>query len=345
MMAEKGPEKEDIRVAIKDIKRSNRVFAVMILGLVMLFAGLLLNMYFNQVPASQTPTFDELYNATLNGYESENNYLYNGYVFIREDMLWKTLVQRKDAETFLLSTHYAPRDVENISAAPGLRNIIQTKDHIALVATPDLTARSVTGIYDVGRIIGNRFNFLNKETTLALTEGNGSVPVVTCNNVSEAYGVIRFSLGNETAIRVDDGCVLVTGTSEEDIVRTSDRLLFTLLQMIPEQQPMAAMINISARSADWKGGPAHDGLVMAVHFMDEEGQSVSPEGSFKVVAAYQDVTLETWEFPLTLQLYNHTGVADLRLGTNISEWPGNVDIHIGFQQLNGRPIKAMLTLS
>jgi hypothetical protein len=51
---------------------------------------------------------------------------------------------------------------------------------------------------------------------------------ITCKNATLAVGVIDLDLGNETAVRVENTCVRITGTNSQELVAARDKFVMLL---------------------------------------------------------------------------------------------------------------------
>ena len=312
MMAKKRTQedtREQIKQSLRDIHRGNRVLAVMAFGILILLAGLFFAAKQQQAPI----TFEERHAAIIEGYETPHDYMYNGFAFVYDGLVWRTLINRVDGSQFRIATHYDPRSVENMPVDPGLRNIIVSKQRMNMTMDDNMTSKTVQALVEIGRILGNRYDIYNMPISAGMTTPQDELPHVTCDNATLQQGVLYFHLGQENAVRKIGQCVHIIGTTEEDIIKSADRLLYILMGIMPERPPEAAYFHATKGFADWKNGPAVDGLKVNIQPKDFADNPVSIEGEFVVKVIKGNETLYTWEDNLLLSYYNRTGNAPLHL--------------------------------
>ncbi|MFW5745963.1 MAG: hypothetical protein ACOCWQ_00240 [Nanoarchaeota archaeon] len=306
-------EKEELRDTLKQMHRSNRFFLVMLLIIALVLVGLFWRVR-NQ--AKQEPlTFEDWYDRTISGQEGPRNYLYNDFVFIKQDVFWKTLVARQTGERFVLAFHNDPKSVQDIVADPGVRGAVATRDRVVLTTDANLTSRTVTGVYGVGRLLGTKYDLLGTQAVLAMTTAAQGISQATCANVTENTSVIYFHLAETQGIDIDEsGCVHVTGRTEEEIVASADKLQYILLNIIENPNPQVDDYVPQASIKDWKGSSGYDGIELELTFMDHQGDLVAPEGVLRIAAmGANETVLRTWETPLTVTQYVGYGTVRLRL--------------------------------
>jgi hypothetical protein len=120
--------------------------------------------------------FESVYNRTLAGEVTPNNYLYNNFVFVRQSQgqLWITRAYRQGQE-YELSFYYGPKELEFIPVQPNVyKTIIDTKK-VYLVQDESLLqdelgpAKSAIASIELGKIVGDKYNILNKKIVTALS--------------------------------------------------------------------------------------------------------------------------------------------------------------------------------
>ena len=175
--------------------------------------------------------FDSLYQRTLDGKESEINYIYNGFVFVRPDVFWETVIlkQGDPPVEFQLATYHSPRSLEHIPTTFN-RTAVTQKSQIFLTFNPALDAQTTIAGIEVGKVIGQRYGILNIPTQQGVyTEYEGSFPIITCDNVSRNTGVIKFLVTNTTEIVEENGCILLKAQTSTELIAVANRFIFSLL--------------------------------------------------------------------------------------------------------------------
>jgi len=66
----------------------------------------------------------------------------------------------------------------------------------------------------------------------ALTKELEGYIVKDCNDVNKTDGVIILNKAKENKVVNKEGCIIVNGITEEDIIKGADRLVFDLLNVI-----------------------------------------------------------------------------------------------------------------
>jgi len=171
------------------------------------------------------------------GNSDNKSYSYNGFLINKAEYGYSTLVTINN-EPYLVSFRNGPKEVENISVEKGIKEEILSKEVIYLTLQPNFTSVPVIGAHEIAKILGrgaNIYNILTIGAVISEPEGNSiGVSVVTCENATSTIGVIWLDISNEEKIYKKDNCIKVEGVDEMSIIRSSDRLLFDLLNIMPE---------------------------------------------------------------------------------------------------------------
>jgi len=213
-----------------DIKKSFRI----IIG----FAGfILLGLILLAIYAH----FADTTYTTQEGLPSE--YTYNKYPFSKNGNLWQTqLFKETDAglQQYDILVYFSPKQLENLSIDEDLYKTIYDTELIVLALNDSSltqdgsSAQAAIGAIELGKIIGTKYNILNKKSYTAVIdptqEISDGIRVVDCSIVSEnKTAVIVFGLANETRVyQGDDGCIHVDGTSGTEIIRAADRFMYQI---------------------------------------------------------------------------------------------------------------------
>tara|TARA_Y100000310_G_scaffold343159_1_gene449535 strand:- start:51837 stop:52388 length:552 start_codon:yes stop_codon:yes gene_type:complete len=119
-----------------------------------------------------------------------------------------------------MNTRHDPKSLEDIDINGDVKDALLTKKEIFL----HLEDESLTGLTSIA---GLEFN--------NLMERFYSIPVryednlYSCNDVDATKGVVKLQLGDKTEIFLENNCVVFQGKTEQDLVRTADRVMFFLL--------------------------------------------------------------------------------------------------------------------
>jgi hypothetical protein len=167
----------------------------------------------------------EQYHFDYNGFDvSSVEGGYQFHVFIN---------QNQESSFFTLRSD--PRTIENISMERGIKEDILVKEHIYVVIDPyaNLTGVTTMAALEIDKIIENPFLF-NIPVNTGFTKPYESVglDVITCEDVNATLGVIWLRLGKETTIFTENNCVIIEGTTEDDLISAADKLVLVLLNIM-----------------------------------------------------------------------------------------------------------------
>lgn len=142
---------------------------------------------------------------------------YTGYVT-------KVFINNNQNPTYI-NTRHDPKSLEDINIQDNVRELLLTKKELYL----HINDENMTGFTTVA---GLEFN--------NLMERFYSIPVkyeenkFSCDDVNNTVGVVELQLGASTRIFTKDNCVVLQGSTEKDIIRASDRVIFFLLGIMKE---------------------------------------------------------------------------------------------------------------
>lgn len=211
----------------KDIKADKAlIFAIIILvGIFLIFIITIKNSVNN--PIVEPP--EEL---TVN---------YSGFTFQKIGNSWNTILNiayGTDSKNFEVSFHYNPYQVEDIPTIKDLGNnsapayFLKRAQHVYITMDPEYPGGVILSGVEIAKILGNVY-FKPVNATLTRPDPAGShAQIITCENVTKSIGVVELRLGDETRIMVDKGCVIVQGTTVDELLRAAEKLSFELLKIM-----------------------------------------------------------------------------------------------------------------
>jgi len=162
-------------------------------------------------------------------------YDYNGFD-VQEIDLGNTTVYRTTmyinnaAEPRFLNSRYGPREIESFEADEFRKDILDKKKLYATV-DPDqnLTGKTMIALFEINNLIEL---FYGIGVDGALTHNANNYTEKSCTDVNSEEGVIWLKLDNENKITNENGCIIIKGVTEEDLIKGADRLIFGLLKVI-----------------------------------------------------------------------------------------------------------------
>lgn len=164
--------------------------------------------------------------------QQDNTFRYNGYNVIKTapTVYNIEIFLKNDPNPHYISIRYDPRSLDYIEIEENIKERV-LRDNLFITLTPNLTSQSVIAAAEISKIVGNQFLF-NIPVNTALTQSkNKDIQVKTCSDVTVKSSVIMLSLGDETKAYKKSECIIVEGTTEEEIIRASTKLVLDILNI------------------------------------------------------------------------------------------------------------------
>ncbi|MBI4738451.1 hypothetical protein HY772_02630 [Candidatus Woesearchaeota archaeon] len=158
---------------------------------------------------------------------AQSSITYNKYAFKQTAGGWSTKIDGATVEF-----NHPPPSVADLAIDPKITESILSSRMLYLVADPDAQ--------EIINFEGARFQyaqlfprFFNIYTVNAISKESQlyKQPVITCANATERVPVLYFSDGNETAITMNESCIVFTSNAQTTVA-LKDRLLFALFKII-----------------------------------------------------------------------------------------------------------------
>lgn len=133
-------------------------------------------------------------------------------------------------------TRHEPEEMMGLKINPKVIQDITAKKEAYIIINPnaELTGKTTIAALEIDKFLDNP-NLFNIPTKSAFTEIYEESPdylIKTCEDVDEDTAIIWLKLGEETVIKSENGCVILEGQTEEDIIKIADGLVFYLMGMI-----------------------------------------------------------------------------------------------------------------
>jgi len=147
----------------------------------------------------------------------------NGYeitLYLNEQQTPRTILLRSD-----------PRRLEDIPLASEAALLTQKKEIFVTINPHDnLTGVTTIAVLELDKILDNPFLY-NLPVNASFTEPYpfGGLGVKTCADATDDVAVLWFKVENETRVYEKDGCLIVAGATEDDLIRAADRIIYTIL--------------------------------------------------------------------------------------------------------------------
>jgi len=155
----------------------------------------------------------------------------SGYDFYDlDDGTFATFVDVKGKE-MPIAFRLDPRNASNITIDDNAIKEIFSANKIYLTTSPNQPdlAKVAIASAEIARIIP----LYDIEVVAAYTEDsdppNPNVPLKTCSDATNTTSVIYLSVGNETSITNNNGCITVSGKNADELILAADKLGYNLL--------------------------------------------------------------------------------------------------------------------
>ncbi len=164
---------------------------------------------------------------------TSQTYSFGKYTFKPSNGQFTTSINGKT-----ITFNYLPQQVQSINASPEVIDAIRNAQGFILSFNPNQNITEQLQVMDL-----LRFDFTNavvdtykntKPVYMAVTQNTPlyNLSVITCENSSAAVPVILMDYSNETSITFNNNCIIISATSEYDMVTIDDYLRYVLYGVI-----------------------------------------------------------------------------------------------------------------
>lgn len=210
----------------EEAKKKNKDSTSAIFYVVLLLSVLLIFFFIGRTLNSK-----DLIKETIEKGETENSYIYNGFVFFYQDNLWNTRWQRDDVE-YSIHFHFGPREAQGVPVYGGLKPNLNTSKFYITFDPEDKNLSMVSlAANELALSLTKVFNVkIEPACTVNKTDACVSRPIITCNNTKEA--VLYLKTESPAMVDIEDNCITIQGEGY-DIVKAADKMLFNLYGIVP----------------------------------------------------------------------------------------------------------------
>lgn len=169
--------------------------------------------------------------------DSPDMFTYNGFRVTNVSGQYYTYIKMPEREqSHVIEMRESPNDAALVPMEKGIKQQILSAETLYLVTDPDEESRIVIGMVEVGKIVGGKYDILNIPTVVGLTEpvpnSTEERQVITCENSTQQAPVIYFRKGDSNMVYTEDSCIIVEGTTGDEVILASDKLGYVLLGII-----------------------------------------------------------------------------------------------------------------
>tara|TARA_Y100000310_G_scaffold341805_1_gene442226 strand:+ start:1105 stop:1755 length:651 start_codon:yes stop_codon:yes gene_type:complete len=146
----------------------------------------------------------------------------------------------KDVVKQTMNLRNGPRELKDIPTEGDLQEaVFRYKNRFSdvyITVDPQSSSKTVIAGTEIGQVLGRAESGIFKMYARgALTkEGtntvDGTMPIISCADVTDNTGVIYLEEGAPQGVIVDDvGCIHIRGETPEEVIESADRLIYVLL--------------------------------------------------------------------------------------------------------------------
>lgn len=162
--------------------------------------------------------------ATFIGFGPESGKVkYNGIAFSGNGQVWTAKINGKQS-----SFSFLPAETEDIKINGDFVKVLAGKYEIDVTSQLNDTSREPIALaaHQMGLTLGAHNVFVRAGFT---TNNSFSFPVITCNNATQYIPVVHFRRSNSTSINAQGNCIIAEASSNADVIRVKDRLVYGIL--------------------------------------------------------------------------------------------------------------------
>ena len=142
---------------------------------------------------------------------------------------------------FKLPMRNDPKSVETIPVQDGVtEKILSYRDSdskLYLTVDPGVDQKLVIAAFELSGVLGSGSQGVFKipvRGAISASESTNetAVPLITCEDANETVGVIYFRESETNQVVLDNGCVMIEGNTPDNVIATTDKLIYSLLGVI-----------------------------------------------------------------------------------------------------------------
>lgn len=212
-------------------KKENRNVLIAIAVIVVIFIISIAAIYFFKGSSNNVVTIDDLNKNNLEGKESDINYMYQGFSFVKIGSIWYTEVKNKNGALFKIPVHFGPKELGNVSISGAIDKKF-FEQPIYLTFDPLGSTLQYTALSGA-ELSTNLANGLGLRPMAACdkneTDACSTRPIIS--SCQENNSVVYLKEANNTAVTMSGNCVIIQGKGKE-LVRATDRFLLMIYRIM-----------------------------------------------------------------------------------------------------------------
>ncbi|MBT3463915.1 hypothetical protein HOD20_04340 [archaeon] len=217
-------EQKDVNQEPKNVKkdRNNLIFILLFISVGILVIS---SLFQNNVPEPKEEIIIDDSKVEFNNFTFEK----------KEDGMWYTYVLVDDflsaPREYEVPFYYNPYDVLDIEFRRGLESIFLDVPNIYITINPEYDSKAVIAGTEISKILGKVW-FKKVKAGLTKQVNGSEFPIITCEDINSKTRVIEFRLGDVTKIFQEEGCIIIQGTDEQELIRAADKMAFRMLKIM-----------------------------------------------------------------------------------------------------------------
>jgi len=224
-------KQEEPKLEQKPEKKDTKWFFMIIILIIGAFA------LFFVVRHITTPTgytIEDMHNLNLEGKAEGENYVYNGYSFVKIGQMWNTQLQLKDTLVNLM-LRYSPKELEDVTVTGRFDSEGFNQGYVYITFDPDGENLQYVALAaaDISTSLGKALKVKPiAACSKNITEACKDRPIITCENEEPTIYLKQSESEEDTAIIFIDKCVVIKG-KDFNLVRAADRFLLAWYKIMP----------------------------------------------------------------------------------------------------------------
>jgi len=165
-----------------------------------------------------------IFGIIIEGFTSNSQRVFYGsQAFSTTDKGWATKIGSKN---FIFS--YLPGELKDITVSDEIKNMLVGKKEIDFTSDFNDTFKQQIAfiVFDSEQKLSEANIYLRDGFT---AETEYQKPIINCNNQSEFIPIIYLKSGNDTAIKSEGNCIIISAESTEDLVRYTGKIIYIIL--------------------------------------------------------------------------------------------------------------------
>ena len=223
-------EIEDNSETVEKPSISGKLITFIIIAIIIIFGIVFsINIFKNKNPL----TMDELHKRNLEGKESENNYMYNGFSFVKFDGLWFTQIE-KDGYIIDVTLRFGPKDVEDVPILIDLSLIDAEKYPEIYMTINPFTNDPTYQTLAAAELSLNLVNAMGINPIAACTKQDNNAclnrDIINCSY--DFAPIIYLQENDEYGVYQNNTCYVVQGQGF-NLLKSVDRFIYNMYGIMP----------------------------------------------------------------------------------------------------------------